>query len=98
MTHEEFLEKQWLRYEKICKEKGMDAGTKEAFIERQSPKHFKLDCLLERTPKSLCLSVREPLLKAEENITLSRRELRRMLEEVALRAYELGKGEVARKF
>ena len=72
----------------------MDAGTKEAFIERQSPKHFKPDCLLDRTPKSLCLSVIAPLLKAEENITISRIELRRMLEEVALRAYEFGKSEI----
>ena len=95
MTQTDFLEKQWQNYQDKCIEKGMDAGTKEAFIERQSPKHFKPDCLLERTPKSLCLSVRTPLLKAEENITLSRRELRRMLEEVALRAYELGVKESA---
>ena len=73
----------------------MDAGTKEAFIERQSPKDFKPDYLLDKTPKPVCLHVKTPLLKAEENITLSRRELKRMLEEVAFRAYELGKKESA---
>jgi len=90
MTQTDFLEKQWLRYEKICKEKGMDAGTKEAFMERQSPKDFKPDYLLDKTPKTPCLIVKTPLMKPEENITISRRELKRMLEEVALRAYELG--------
>ena len=95
MTQTEFLEKQWLRYEKICKEKGMDAGTKEAFIERQSPKDFKPDYLLDVTPKSKCLHVKTPLMQAEENITLSRRELKSMLEEVALKAYELGTKESA---
>ena len=95
MTHEEFLEKQWLRYEKICKEKGMEAGTKEAFIERQTPKNFTVDTLLEIKPKSTCLHVKVPLMQAEENITISRRELKSMLEEVALKAYELGTKESA---
>lgn len=95
MTHDEFIEKQWLRYEKICKEKGMEAGTKEAFIERQTPKNFTVDTLLEIKPKSTCLHVKVPLLKAEENITISRRELRKMLEEVAQRGYELGLKESA---
>jgi|GEM_PF-5372636 len=95
MTQDEFIEKQWLRYEKICKEKGMEAGTKEAFIERQTPKNFTVDTLLETKPKSTCLHVKVPLLKAEENITMSRRELRKMLEEVAQRRYELGLKESA---
>lgn len=95
MTHDEFIEKQWLRYEKICKEKGMEAGTKEAFIERQTPKNFTVDTLLEIKPKGAYLHVKVPLMQAEENITLSRRELKRMLEEVALKAYELGTKESA---
>ncbi|WP_067177047.1 hypothetical protein [Sulfurospirillum sp. UCH001] len=90
MTHEKFLEKQWQNYQTICNMKGMDAGTKEDYIKRQTPTYYKPDVLLEKTPKSPCLSVKTPILKAEENITLSRRELKRMLEEVALRAYELG--------
>jgi len=95
MTQTDFLEKQWLRYEKICKEKGMDAGTKEAFMERQSPKDFKPDYLLDKTPKTPCLIVKTPLMKPEENITISRRELKRMLEEVALRVvYDKLKGTV----
>lgn len=95
MNQEQFLEKQWEWYQKICKEKDMDAGTKEDFIKRNSPSDFKPDYLLNKTPKPPCLSVRTPLMKPEENITISRRELRRMLEEVAQRGYELGKGEVA---
>ena len=90
MTHQEFLEKQWATYKKICDQKGMDTGTKEAFIERNTPKDYKPDQLLEVTLKPACLKVKTPLMKAEENVTISRRELKRMLEEVALRAYELG--------
>ena len=46
MNHTEFLEKQWIRYEKVCKEKNFPAGTKEAFIERQTPKRFTNDDFL----------------------------------------------------
>lgn len=90
MTQHEFLEKQWQMYEKVCLEKGMDAGTKEAFIERQTPRNFTADTLLETRPKSNVLHVKTPLFKTEENITMSRRELRRMLEDAAQRGYELG--------
>lgn len=95
MTQDEFLEKQWLTYKKVCEEKGMDTGTKEAFIERNTPKDYKPDQLLEVTPKPTCLKVKTPLMKAEENVTISRRELRRMLQDAAQRGYELAKKGVA---
>ena len=95
MTHQEFLEKQWATYKKICDQKGMDTGTKEAFIERNTPKDYKPDQLLEVTPKPACLKVKTPLMKAEENVTISRRVLRRMLEDATKRGYELGKEDSA---
>ena len=90
MTHEEFLEKQWQNYQAVCNMKGMDAGTKEDYIKRQTPTYYKPDVLLEKTLKSPCLSVKTPLFKAEENITIPRRVLNKMLEEAAKRGYELG--------
>ncbi len=89
MTQKE-LEQQWVFYKSACDAKGIDAGTKEEFIKRNSPSDFKPDYLLDKTTKTPCLIVKTPLMQAEENITISRRELKRMLEEVALRAYELG--------
>ena len=71
MTQTEFLEKQWLRYEKICKEKGMDAGTKEAFIERQSPKEYKPDQLLEKKEKAQSLIKVEDKIVVEEVIEIA---------------------------
>ena len=91
MTQEEFLNKQWEGYKKICDKKGIESGTKEDFITRNTPKDFKPDYLLDVVPKGKCLHVKTPLMQAEENITISRRELRRMLEDVAQRGYELGK-------
>ena len=90
MTQEEFLEKQWKNYQAVCHMKGMLTGTKEDFIKRQTPKDFKPDMLLEKTLKSPCLSVKTPLFKAEENITIPRRVLNKMLEEAVKRGYELG--------
>lgn len=84
------LDQQWVFYKSTCDAKGIEAGTKEEFIKRNSNAVFTSDCLLDVTPKPPCLSVKTPLFKAEDNITLSRRELMCMLEEVALRAYELG--------
>ena len=89
MTTEE-LNQKWVFYKSACDAKGIDAGTKEDFIKRNSPKNFKPDYLIDVTPKPECLSAKTPLFKAEENITLSRRELRRMLEDAAQRGYELG--------
>ena len=90
MTQEEFLEKQWENYQAVCHMKGMTTGTKEDFIKRQTPKDFKPDMLLEKTLKSPCFSVKTPLFKAEENITIPRRVLNKMLEEAAKRGYALG--------
>lgn len=73
----------------------MEAGTKEAFIERQTPKNFTVDTLLEIKPKGEYLHVKVPIFKAEENIIISRRELRNMLKEAAQRGYEIGKEERA---
>ncbi len=91
MTHVEFLERQWVSYQKVCKEKNMNSGTKEEFIKRNTPKDYTPDCLLNVTYKAECLHVKAPLFKAEENVTLSRRELRHMLEDAAQLGYELGK-------
>jgi len=95
MMNTEELHRQWAFYKSACDAKGIDAGTKEDFIKRNTPKDFKPDYLLEVTPKLGCLHVRIPLFKAEENITLSRRELRHMLEDAAQRGYELGVKESA---
>lgn len=84
------LEQQWAFYKSVCDAKGIDAGTKEEFIKRNTPKDFKPDYLLEVTPKLECLHVKTPLFKAEENITISRRVLKRMLEDAVQRGYELG--------
>lgn len=89
------LHRQWVFYKSMCDEKGMDSGTKEDFIKRNSTKDFKPDYLLDRNPKPECLRVKTPLMKPEENITIPRRVLRRMLEDAAKRGYELGKEESA---
>lgn len=94
MTPKE-LDIQWVFYKSMCDEKGMDAGTKEAFIKRNTIKEYKPDHLLEVNPKPECLRVETPLFKAEENITISRRVLKRMLEDAVERGYELAKKEVA---
>jgi len=51
MTQVEFLEKLWLSYQKMCKEKCIDAGTKERFMAAQQPKHYSTDTLLVKTQK-----------------------------------------------
>lgn len=89
------LEQQWASYKATCDQNGMDAGTKEDFIKRNTTKDFKPDYLLDKTPKPPCLKVKTPLMKAEENIIISRRELRRMLQDAAQRGYDLAKEEVA---
>ena len=96
MNHASFLEKQWSAYQRMCEQKGIDAGTKEAFLERNTPKHYSTDTLGTQTPKNPSL-IKEslPLFKAEENIILSKRELRNMLSYAAQRGYELGKSEAA---
>ena len=74
--------------------RAIDAGTKEAFFERQMPKNYTVDTLLERREKMPSLiKERLPLFQAEENVTLSRRELKKMLLEAAQRGYELGMSE-----
>ncbi|MFW9625129.1 MAG: hypothetical protein ACMV1K_00180 [Sulfurospirillum sp.] len=62
MNQAYFLEKQWIQYEKVCNEKGIDAGTKEDFFERQTPKSFKPDMLLDKRS-------REPILETTEHLT-----------------------------
>ena len=94
MNQTEFLEKQWHRYQFVCVQRGIDAGTKEAFLERNTPKHYSTDTLLSPTPKTPSLLKESlPLFKAEENILLSRRELKNMLSLAAQMGYELGKKE-----
>ena len=95
MNHAEFLEKQWRAYQKVCEQKGMDAGTQEAFLERNTPKHYSTDTLGTQTPKNPSLiKASLPLFKAEENIIISKRELRNMLSYAAQKGYELGLSEV----
>lgn len=94
MNQAEFLEKQWSAYQFVCEQKGIDAGTKEAFLERNTPKHYSTDTLSTQTLKSPSLLKESlPLFKAEENIILSKRELRNMLLLAAQKGYELGKSE-----
>jgi hypothetical protein len=89
MNHAEFLEKQWATYKQACKVNNIDPGEKEAFIARNMPKDYKPDYLLDKTPKPKSLMPKEPLFKAEENITISRRTLKEMLEDAAQKGYEL---------
>ena len=65
MNHASFLEKQRSAYQGMCVQKGIDAGTKEAFLERNTPKHYSTDTLGTQTPKNPSL-IKEslPLFKA----------------------------------
>lgn len=89
MNQAEFLEKQWEAYRQKCIELNIEIGTKEGFIARNTPKGFKPDDLLDKAPKPECLTIIPPLMKVEENITISRRVLRKMLEIAAQKGYEL---------
>lgn len=89
MNQAEFLETLWDTYQKVCEQRKIDPGTKEAFIMRNMPKGYKPDDLLDKAPKPKSLMPKAPLFKAEENITISRRELRKMLEDAAQRGYTL---------
>lgn len=89
MSQEEFLKKHWASYQKRCVQLGIETGTKEGFITRNTPKDYKPDYLTEKTPKAECLKIKTPLFKAEENITIPRRVLKRMLEDAAKRGYQL---------
>ena len=58
MTQVEFLEKLWLSYKKMCKEKCIEIGTKERFMDAQQPKRYSTDTLL-ITQKSTSLMIKQ---------------------------------------
>jgi hypothetical protein len=62
MSQADFLEKQWIQYEKVCIKKGIEAGTKEDFMERQTPKIFKPDMLFDKRSS-------EPILETTKHLT-----------------------------